>query len=258
MFTDKFKTAMNSKFEQFASDFFTAYMSDTYISEYFATLAYPILHQRIQNGYYFDTLGQLEEKEVNDVDKYFSKLIEDETIHCAMLKDLLSRYGINISTNDIAQTDEYSKTELDTKDLFRSLALFYIGECSLWTGFYIIYRETQDQNLKEIFHRFLIDETQHNYAIRKIFRIIKNRIPFDSNYYNSIVARKKYFGLEAAWRKLNLHGAKTKKDIWWEQILFNSDLQQDFNERFLKKCYQGLVIFDPTINMADYKKLING
>lgn len=257
IFSDRTKQAMKSKFDTFAGDFFIRYLSDTYTSEYFATLAYPILHQRIQNGYYSDTLGTLTEKESNDINKYFSRLIEDETVHCAMLKNLLGRYHVEVSDDTICQLNEYSQNELDTKELFRSLALFYVGECYLWVGFYMIYKETQDPDLKQIFHRFLIDETQHNYGIRQIFKIIKNRINFDSTYYNKIVTMKKYFGLESVRSTLNLPGTGSKQDTWWEQIIFDSKLQQDFNERFIKKCYQGISIFDSTIDYDSYKSLIN-
>ena len=257
IFSEELKHTLKSKFDTFAGNFFTSYLSGTYTSEYFATLAYPLLYQRIQSGYYSDTLGTLTEKESNDVGKYFSRLIEDETIHCSMLRNLLGRYQIEISDDTIRGIEEYSQCELDTKDLFRSLALFYIGECCLWVGFYVIFKETEDPDLKEIFHRFLIDETQHNYGIRQIFKIIKNRVKFDADYYNEIASMKRYFGLESVRAMLKLPGTGTKQDKFWEQIIFDSKLQQEFNERFVKKCYQGISIFDPELDYESYKKSVN-
>lgn len=256
MFTEKFKKTMSLKFDKFLNDFYTDYLSNTYVSEYFATIAYKLFQERFQNGFYSQYTQKLTDKELHDIDTYFSKLIADENKHLTMLENLLARYQISIPTQALEQTLVYANEELDVEDLFKSLSLFYIGECNLWTGFYTIYTQTQDSEVKKIFYEFLLDETRHNHYIRKIFKILKKKIIFDFEYYNKIVAKKKYFGLDSIRINLGLQGIGSKQDLWWENIIFDSKIHQDFFERFVAKCYKLILVFDPSIEFENYKQTI--
>jgi rubrerythrin len=250
--SENLRKFLPTKFDIIVEDLFYEYFVETIIGEYHVSHAYEILLNRFKNGYYHDYIDHLSDKDKQDIESYFLKMIGDETKHTLMFKEMFYKiYNKSIDIHD------HLAELLDKENLFETLTRYYISECYLWVSFYKIYKETQSQEFVKNLHQLLVDEAQHNNAIRKIFYKINKTKQFDFDYFNQLVSSNRYFGLSHIRKTLRLPGTNSKQDQWWENIIFDNQWQQEFNEHFIKKCYQVVSIFDPEIDYESYKKLIN-
>jgi len=258
IFSNKFKKSIGSKYNEFADDFFCNWVYHIYLSEQETTIAYPEILDNIKKGTYQKFLANIGSKENLAIHQYFEKMIEDENDHAIIFNQLLhNNFNIIVTENEIQKLIDNVDYKFATSDLIKLLIDYYIGECYAWTGFYFIYKQTTDPDVKKLFHRLVVDETHHNNNIYKFLKIIKNNANFNNEFFVSNTKRLRFFGLQFVKDRLNLPDTNTKKDQWWNNLIYNYQWHWDFNRIFLKKCYQLYQLFNPEVTFEDFFNLIN-
>jgi len=256
IFSDRAIKSLGNKYYQFENEFISNWLYNTYLGEYETTLAYPKLRSNFEQNYYQNFNLTIESKKI--ISQYFDRMIHDETVHAQLLLNLIkSNFNINVLQHDIIKTEKQTFDRLRDNNLTQLLTKYYVGECYLWTGFYLTYKNCQDAETAKIFHRLVVDESHHNNNILKIYKKLQTSICFDNNNFLSEVKDLRYFELWYVKKFLNLPEETSKKSQWWLKLIYEHEWQQKFNLIFLKKTFKLYELFNPDSDLDNYCKIIN-
>lgn len=257
IFSNLLEQSLQQKYENFSFDFLSDWIYSTYLGEYETTIAYPKILDNFQTNFYNQQIC-LNEEERCQVAKYLNRMIEDENEHTFLLQQFLKQnFNKDVAYNTIEEIEKNTITLVDNTNLSDLLVRYYVGECYLWTSFYLIYRNIENIKLKNLFHQLVVDESHHNNNIYKIYKKLKNQIKFDQDHYLTEVTNLRYFGLKFVKNQFNLGDENSKKSQWWLKLIYNHQWQQKFNLIFLKKTYKLYELFYSDSNFDNYTKIIN-
>jgi len=257
IFSNLLEQSLQQKYENFSFDFLSDWIYSTYLGEYETTIAYPKILDHFQTNFYNQQIC-LNEEERCQIAKYLNRMIEDENEHTLLLQQFLKQnFNKDVAYNTIEEIEKNTITLVDNTNLSDLLVRYYVGECYLWTSFYLIYRNIENIKLKNLFHQLVVDESHHNNNIYKIYKKLKNQIRFDQDNYLTEVTNLRYFGLKFVKNQFNLGDENSKKSQWWLKLIYSHQWQQRFNLIFLKKTYKLYELFYSDSNFDDYTKIIN-
>jgi len=190
--SDKFKKLSPQKYSVFANGFLCNWLYSTYLKEVEATIAYPNLLVQFKNNHHM----VLNDSDLVDICKYFNRMTQDETEHAKLLETIISQcFDKSIEAADIQMIYTHTLNDLAHMELTNLLTKYYVGECHLWAGLYLIYKNCKDTKTAKTFHRLLTDESHHNNNIFKIYKKIKNKVKLDDCYFLNEVTELRHFGL---------------------------------------------------------------
>jgi rubrerythrin len=256
IFSNRAINSLGNKYDQFENEFICNWLYNTYLGEYETTLAYPTLRSNFEQNYY-QNLNLTDESE-KLICQYFDRMIHDETVHAQLLLDLLkNNFNKDVLQHDLITTEKQTLDRLKDYSLTQLLTRYYVGECYLWTGFYLIYKNCSDNQTAKIFHRLVVDESHHNNNIFKIYQKLFNSIELEDNSYIDQVTELRCFGLGFVKNFFELSDNTSKKSRWFLNLIYNHDWQRQFNLIFLKKTFKLYSLFNPNIDLDNYCKIIN-
>jgi rubrerythrin len=258
IFSNRFKQVLNSSYNEFVEEFFYDWICFALKGEFETTIAYPKILHNLKSGKYNSIIKNLNPDNKQRLYQYFDNMIVDEQNHTNFIdKLLLDTYNKSVSKKTLNLIAHDTKKLIENSNLISLLIRYYVGECYLWTGFYLIYRQTENPEIKKLFHKLVVDESHHNNNIYKFFKLIKNNIDLDSTEFIKNTSNLKYFGISYTVKKLGLSNTNTKKDKWWNELVYNYEWQHNFNEIFLKKCFQLYEVLYPETTFKDFFESIN-
>lgn len=245
-------------FIHFTNNYLCDWLVGVTLDEFEAMIAYPIILENFKSNYRIAKEYNLTSDDITTISQYFDRLILDENEHFTLLEKLIfENFGRNIEVNQIETVKQRVKDRLQTIDLAKEVTHFYLGECYIWTGLYLFYKNTHNDNLKNIFHRLIIDESHHNNAFFKLTKKIQSNFKFDNDFFIKNVIRLRYLNMIYIKNKFNIENETSKKNRWWLNKVYNHDWHNTFNTTFLKKAYKMYSLFNPTVNFLDFSELIN-
>jgi hypothetical protein len=187
-------------------------------------------------------------------------MISDETEHAQLLIDFLkNKFNRDVLPHDLVRTEKRTLDSLRDYSLTQLLSKYYIGECCIWTGLYLTYKNCLDNQTTNILHRLVVDESHHYNNIFKMYQKLfkSNSIELDNNRYISYVTELRYFGLGSVkgFFKLNNETSRHSKSVL--NLIYNHDWQSQFNLIFLKKTFKLYSMFNPECDWESYRSIIN-
>jgi rubrerythrin len=256
IFSNRAIKSLGQKYDQFENEFICNWLYNTYLGEYETTLVYPALRNNFEQNYYHDL--NLTHESQNLICQYFDRMIHDEEVHAKMLLDFLkNNFNKDVSQHDLNSTKIQAQDRLKNCDLTQLLTRYYVGECYLWTGFYLIYKNCQNQQTAKMFHRLVVDESHHNNNIFKIYQKLNNSIKLEDDNYVDQVTELRYFGLGFIKNFFELNDDTSKKSKWFLNLIYDHDWQRQFNLIFLKKTFKLYSLFNPKSDLDSYCRIIN-
>lgn len=258
IFSKKFEKILGPAYDQFVEEFYCRWLYDMQIGEFETTIVYPMILDNLKTEKYNNILKNISNSDKLLIYQYFIKMIIDENNHTNLVDNLLSDiYNTKISAETTARIVQDAQTLVDSTNLVSLLIKYYVGECYLWTGFYLFYKQTNNAEIKKIFHTLVVDESHHNNNIYKFFKLIRNDIKFNNDEFISKVHNFKHLGFSFVTEKCKLPNTNTKKDRWWNELIYNHHWHHNFNKIFLKKCFQLYELFNPEVTFEDFFALMN-
>jgi rubrerythrin len=254
IFSNNLKKILPQKHSNFVEEFFYEWLYNTYLGEFETTIAYPKLLAQFKNNQHM----VLPDSDLHDICGYFDKMIEDETEHAALLEKLIDQYfNKSIKLEDLQKVRTETLSKLDTSELTNSLTYYYVGECCLWTGFYLMYKNCKDDKIAKIFHHLLVDESHHHNNIFKIYKKIKHNTKLDIFYFINEVRHLKYFGFHYVKKVFEFGDSINEKNTVQLRLIYNQEWQKKFDSIFLKKTYKLYELFNPESNFNNYCQMVN-
>jgi rubrerythrin len=256
IFSNRAINSIEKKYDQFENTFICRWLYDIYLGEYETTLAYPILRNNFEQNYYQNIDLTDENKKL--IGQYFDRMIHDETVHSQLLLDLLkNNFNKDVLPHDLITIKKQTLDRLRDYSLTQLLTRYYVGECCLWTGFYLLYKNCSDNQTAKIFHRLVVDESHHNNNIFKIYQKLFSSVELENNSYISYVTELRYFGLGFVKSFFKLNDETSKNSRWVLNLIYNHDWQSQFNLIFLKKTFKLYSLFNPESDFDSYCRIIN-
>jgi rubrerythrin len=260
IFSDNF-TKLTEKLlpsSKFSKDYISDWVYAMYIGEYDTTIVYPQMLKNFVTNSYQNQIGILNDIDIQDITRYFDKMIKDENDHTALLETVLEKtFSRTPNQNDFKICDADMSYRLSNFDLSHMLTYYYVGECCIWTGFYLLYKNNNNPVLNKIFHKLIVDESHHNNNFYKIFKKIKTRLRFNKKYYIHRVRCLRYLHLGYLQNMFQFEDNNTKKSSWWIKTIFGHNWQQQYNTIFIKKCYKVYEIYHPNCTFEEFTNIIN-
>jgi hypothetical protein len=258
IFSDRCKKFLNVSYDSFVEEFFYDWICFAQTGEFETTIAYPEILHNIKTGKYNDIIKNLDTNSKLVLYQYFDRMIIDENNHSDFINSFVhSIYNKTIPVETLHLIERDTKQLIATATLDSLLTRYYIGECYLWTGFYLIYKQTDNSDIKKLFHKLLVDESHHNNNIYKFFKKIKHNIRLDNIEFINNTSNLKYFGHPFVVKKLGLFSDNSKKAKWWNELVYNHSWHHEFNKIFLKKCFQLYKLFYSEMTFDEFFTMIN-
>ena len=254
IFSQNLKNHLQQKYNSFENGIICDWLYTTYLGEYESTIAYP----KILHSFQFDQTINLSNLDRNRICKYLTQMIDDETDHTQILFRVLSeKFNLELNQDDLVGIQNKTSDLFNQFELPTLLLYYYIGECNLWTGFFLMHKNSKDVKISKIFHRLLVDESHHHNNIFKIFQKLGNSISFNNDYFLDEVRFFRYFGLAYVKNFFNLNNVTSQQTNWWLKLIYNHEWQQNFNLIFLKKTYRLYELFNKNSNFDNYQQIVN-
>jgi rubrerythrin len=262
IFSNNLETLTKHLEFDFVKEFYNSYVMHCYDAEFTATTVYPMILQRLQTNQYNDYLMKLNDNEKDQIFQYFIKMIQDETEHATCFYDIIKKINYDLAAHTINKQrlqaiESYDRHSVETTDLIRLLILYYLGECYLWSSFYLIYKQTSNEKKKQLFKKLLVEESQHNNNILKFVKKIQHNINLPNQYFLDTVKDLRLFGLPFTRQvfKLNADDSIANKKII--QLVYNTEWHKQFNQLYLKKTYKLNQVLNPDMSFNEFQSTIN-
>lgn len=252
IFSNSLKNFLKDDYSQFVSDFFQQYLHSSLVSEHNATRVYSFLYQKLKDGKIekFNILNDIEKQEI---EKYYVKLINDESNHFQFFENLyFDLFQKKLSNIELSIIEQNTIDDLFTESFPQSLFRFYIGECYLWVSFYSIYEDTNNENLKKGFYQLLVDESHHNASLYKISKKLLTSADFDEEFYFEQVKSHLYWMSALVDKKFNYYRNSPKLKEVVYNLVYNNNWHQNYRNTYLKKCYRLYKVFRPDVSLTEF------
>jgi rubrerythrin len=259
IFSDDLKKYFGDEFSQFEKNFFAELVNYLYVGEYQATLVYSLISENIKNKNYLSDINTIGLDHITTLQHFLQEMSEEERGHSLLLEDFLSKkINFNITKERKQYLEDFSKEFVDRYPLLDVLLFYHLGECNFWTCLYLIYKHTQDEDIKKFFHKLLIDESKHFHNIFRFFKLAKNNIKINESNFLYVCNVFKFCNLEYIISLFQLPNNNSEKDIFFNKLVYNQEWQKAFNEIFMKKSFKTYNLLFPAETFESYFNKVNG
>ena len=256
IFSKEFKNLPNPIKVDFTNKFFQHWIVWAHQGEIDTTIVYPLILQNlIDKKYdrYFRSTSEFAQQ-------YLQKMITEENEHAEHFLHLLQTLYPNetlIPTKQqlVVNSMKLAKT-VDIKSLEELLLHYYVGECYLWAAFYLIYKQTANPKKKKLFQKLLVEESQHNNNIYKVFKQILPHVDLSTEQVFNKISTTRLFSLPFV---LSYFDASTDmlKQKRYIRLVYDSPWHKQFNMLVIKKWYQLFSLLFPAVSFNEFATTVN-
>lgn len=257
-----FPNMRGSHGDKFLYDLFLQHWKWVWEAELHTALIYQGILDNIKIGKYDHYLNDLSTADLDLFCDYFTLAVQEEFDHKLEMEVFLEKvYPGIVKTLDTEENTNKTKSEVELElknDLISILLRYFFGECYHWCVFYSFYKQTTQQNKKDIIHKFMVEEANHHNNMFKLLQKIANKINIDHDSTVDSIRARRYFAYEWIENNYNISTSESlPRDRVGIKLFFNSPWQQDFNHEVLRKIYRVYDLLWPGKTLEEFKELVN-
>ena len=262
------------------SECYATWLNWAFEGESSVSVVYQIIQNQISNNL-VNYFSHLDTKEKQQVEDYFSNIINEEREHRIIFKNMIEKLQLPADINyrpeffdpDSPVFNSYWNNQYNKVGFLSALGIAVIGESYLLACFLLFYKQSSNKLKKQIFKQFLTEESQHIAHFLNLIRrgkyseddkdrlhhsflqTVQQKINFEIATVNTIYAKlQKGFTTKIA-DKGN-HFLILNNVEKFNQIAYSGELHESFKELFLRRSYQFYHAVFPDVTEDEFLQLV--